>query len=181
MDTEYISPKEIYADDIRFIRKRLRLTQKEFSKLINVSDRTVQKWEQSETGIVGPIVPLIQMLFSSHSTYESLKVPDSKLKIRLWYMYRNEVCSIIDIDENYRRIKLYNYVSDISFRAFGRNTEPTFEDYEKFIESRCFPKSRDKIKLVLRDLDLPFYDPLMIVEKTKGRMAEDNFWIRVER
>ena len=27
----------------------------------------------------------------------------------------------------------------------------------------------------------PFYDPIMIIEKTEGRMAEDNFWIRIER
>lgn len=32
-----------------------------------------------------------------------------------------------------------------------------------------------------KTLDLPFYDPLMIIEKTKGWMAEDDFWIEVER
>lgn len=53
--------------------------------------------------------------------------------------------------------------------------EPTYEDYEVFLESRCFPKSRDKMKLILKDLDLPFYDPLMIIQKTEGRMAEDHF------
>lgn len=50
-----------------------------------------------------------------------------------------------------------------------------------FLESRCFPKSRDKMKLILKDLDLPFYDPLMIIQKTEGRMAEDHFWIQIER
>lgn len=53
--------------------------------------------------------------------------------------------------------------------------------YEEFLESRCFPSSRDKMKLVLKDLELPFYDPLMIIEKTGGRMAEDDFWIQIER
>ena len=33
----------------------------------------------------------------------------------------------------------------------------------------------------LRELDLPFYDPMMIIEKTEGRMAEDDFWIQIER
>ena len=37
------------------------------------------------------------------------------------------------------------------------------------------------MKLVLEDFDLPFYDPFLIIEKTEGRMAEDNFWIRIER
>ena len=37
------------------------------------------------------------------------------------------------------------------------------------------------MKLILKDLDLPFYDPLMIIQKTEGKMAEDHFWIRIER
>ena len=31
------------------------------------------------------------------------------------------------------------------------------------------------MKLILKDLDIPFYDPFMIIEKTQGRMSEDNF------
>ena len=63
----------------------------------------------------------------------------------------------------------------------GRNTEPSFDDYEEFLRSRCFPETRDKMKLELKRLGLPFYDPLMIIEKTEGRMADDHFWIRIER
>ncbi len=37
------------------------------------------------------------------------------------------------------------------------------------------------MKLILADLGLPFYDPFLIIEKTEGRMAEDNYWIRIER
>lgn len=37
------------------------------------------------------------------------------------------------------------------------------------------------MKLILKDLGLPFYDPIMIIEKTEGRMAEDDFWICIER
>ena len=36
-------------------------------------------------------------------------------------------------------------------------------------------------KLVLRDLGIPFYDPYLIIQKTEGRMAEDDFWIRIEK
>ena len=72
-------------------------------------------------------------------------------------------------------------MATIVYKAFGRNEKPTFEEYEEFLESRCFPRQRDKIKLVLEDLNLPFYDPFMIIEKTEGRMAEDDFWIRIER
>lgn len=34
---------------------------------------------------------------------------------------------------------------------------------------------------ILKELDLPFHNPLLIIEKTKGRMAEDNFSICIER
>lgn len=68
------------------------------------------------------------------------------------------------------------------FRAFGVVETPDYDQYLEFLESRCFPSSRDKMKLILKDLDLPFYDPMMmIIEKTEGRMAEDDFWIRIER
>lgn len=44
-----------------------------------------------------------------------------------------------------------------------------------------FRWTRDKMKLVLEDLKIPFYDPYLIIEKTEGRMAEDDFWIRIEK
>ena len=53
------------------------------------------------------------------------------------------------------------YTRDYVLRAFGREEHPTFEEYEAFLESRCFPKSRDKMKLILKDLDLPFYDSVV--------------------
>lgn len=63
----------------------------------------------------------------------------------------------------------------------AKTPEPGFEDYEEFLKTRCFPETRDKIKLELKRLGIPFYDPILIIEKTEGRMAEDKFWIRIER
>ena len=37
------------------------------------------------------------------------------------------------------------------------------------------------MKLILDDLGIPFYEPMLIIEKTEGKMAEDDFWIRIER
>ena len=67
------------------------------------------------------------------------------------------------------------------FRAFGVNESPSFKEYEEFMESRCFPRERDKMKIMLEALDIPFYDPILIIEKTQGRMAEDEFWLKIER
>ena len=66
------------------------------------------------------------------------------------------------------------------FHAFDPIEKPTYEDFEDFLESRCFPRTGDKMKIRLKELDLPFYDPFLIVQKTEGRMAEDDFWIRLE-
>lgn len=42
-----------------------------------------------------------------------------------------------------------------------------------------FSKSRDHAKTILKEMQLPFYDPLLIVEKTHGRMAGDHQWIMI--
>ena len=96
-------------------------------------------------------------------------------------MYNQMVCTIIDVNEMKREVCITNYTDNLMFRAFGAEESPNFQMYQEFLESRCFPKTRDKMKLILKDLDLPFYDPFMIIEKTEGRMAEDHFWIRIER
>lgn len=101
--------------------------------------------------------------------------------MRLWYMYDREICTVIDVDESRRQVKVYNFTDRYQFRAFGREENPDFPQYEAFLEERCFPKTRDKMKLILKEMDLPFYDPLLIIEKTEGRMAEDHFWIQIER
>ena len=62
-------------------------------------------------------------------------------KLRLSYMYENYTCTVIDIDEMNRLVRIRNYTNNIMMRAFGMNTEPTFEDYEEFLESRCFPRT----------------------------------------
>ena len=115
------------------------------------------------------------------TTWGELAIPEKVYPLRLWYMSGDQVSTIIDVDEQNRKVEIHNYTKDYIARAFGVIECPSFEDYEAFLESRCFPRTRDKMKLVLEDLGLPFYDPFMIIEKTEGRMAEDDFWIRKER
>lgn len=167
--------------ELKLIRKKLKLTQAEFAELANVSVKTIERWESGKKPVTGPIVTLVKILKESPQIQEALKISPQTYQMRLWYMHYDDVCTIIDVDERERVVKIYNYTNDYAFRAFGRNEKPTFEQYEEFLASRCFPSTRDKMKLVLRELDLPFYEPLMIIEKTQGRMAEDNFWIKIER
>lgn len=175
---EYNIPDAVTAAEIKEKRKELGVTQKEFASLVGVSKPTVERWEAGDKPICGPIVSLLRMLTPEY--VESIKVPEKAYPLRLWYMYENEPCTVIDVSDSKKKIKIKNFTDNMQFRAFGVNTEPTYEDYEEFLESRCFPKTRDKMKLILKDLELPFYDPFMIIQKTEGRMAEDDFWIKTE-
>ena len=177
---KYVIPEYISGEEIKKIRKSLKMTQKAFSEFIGVSVPTVERWESQEQ-VTGPVVPLVEILKRNKNIPEKLAVPTERLKLRLYYMFENMVCTIIDVDESERKVRIKNYIDNPQFRAFGINTEPSFEDYEEFLESRCFPRTRDKLKLELQRIGVPFYDPLLIVEKTEGRMAEDSFWIRIER
>lgn len=172
---------EIMADDIKHIRKKLSLTQAGFAQLANVSKKTVERWENGQKPITGPIVTLVKLLNDYPQIREEYVIPEKKYPMRLWYMLKNEVCTIIDVDEREKRVCVYNYTKDNIKRAFGKNEQPTFAEYETFLESRCFPRNRDKMKLILKEMDLPFYEPLMIIEKTAGKMAEDEFWLKIEK
>ena len=179
---EYVINSSVCGKDIRRAREVLDMTQKEFASFVCSSKRTIENWEsKEEQAITGPIVPLIEILLRQPELAEKLEYPKDRMRMRLIYMYKNMVCSVIDVDEPKRKVRVKNYIDNPLFRAFGRNTEPSFNDYEEFLRSRCFPETRDKMKLELKRLGLPFYDPLMIIEKTEGRMADDHFWIRIER
>ncbi len=178
---KYVVPDHVSSEEIKLIREVLGMTQKEFAEFAHVSKRTVERWEYSDEAITGPITVLADILIKDISFPGRLMIPDRKYKLRLWYMYHSFVCTIIDVDEMERRVEIHNYITNPIYRAFGVNTEPDYEDYEEFIRSRCFPETRDKLKLELKKLDIPFYDPIMIIEKTEGRMVDDDFWIRIER
>ena len=177
----FITPDYITADDLKRLRKLLNMTQKEFAMLIGCSKPTVERWERSSEQIRGPICLLLKLIEQDVQSVLKLRVPKKDTPIRLWYMYNQMVCTIIDVNELKREVRIYNCTDNVMFRAFGVTEKPDFEMYTEFLESRCFPEGRDKMKLVLKDLNLPFYDPFMIIEKTEGRMAEDDFWIRIER
>ena len=171
----------IAGEDIKTIRRKLQLTQGDFAHLVNVSQKTIERWETTDKPITGPIVTLIKVLNNNIRIEDELRIPPKVYPLRLWYMHKNEKCTMIDVDERNRQVQIKNYVKDYMLMAFGKEEHPTFEQYEAFIESRCFPKSRDKMKLMLKDLDIPFYEPFLIIQKTEGRMAEDDFWIEIER
>lgn len=106
--------------------------------------------------------------------------PDPKpgYTMRLTYMFRRTPCTIIDVDFLNQRIAIQNQTDDLLHRAFGILENPTWEDFEIFLKDRCFPATRGNAKELLASLNLTDHDPLQIVEKTQGRMAEDELWLK---
>ena len=178
---KYVIPDKIYPEDIKNTRKSLSMSQREFAEFVGVSKPTVERWEAKDEPVSGPIAMVIDML-RRHPEYEkTIRVPQKEMPIRLWYYHESMVCTIIDVDEIRQLVEIHNYTDNLLFRAFGVIEHPSFQQYRDFLESRCFPRDRDKQKIILKELGLPFYDPFLIIEKTEGRMSEDHFWIRIER
>lgn len=101
------------------------------------------------------------------------------VKVRMEYMYEEEVCSIIDVDFYHRKVFVENRTNQLILTAFGVNRHPDWEDFQEFLESRCFPRTRCQAKQILRENGMDFYEPMAIIEKTQGRMAEDHHWLRI--
>lgn len=83
----------------------------------------------------------------------------------LEYRNKDSLSTRIYVDYGNESVKIENFTDDLIERAFGANETPSFSDYEKFLESRCFPRTRDHVKWILRDLGLDSYEPLTIVKR----------------
>lgn len=101
-----------------------------------------------------------------------------KYGMRIDFMYKRSVCTTIFVDFWNEKIKITNKTDDILHRAFGVNENPTWDDFNTFLIDRCFSKSRGDRKTVLKAIGIDSYDPIQIVEQTKGKTYEDNQWMR---
>ncbi len=178
---QYAIASTITAQEIKLLRKSLGLTQAQFAGFVNVSVKTIERWEIQKTPIKGEIVTLCRLIREDPGCIARFRVPQCHAPLRLFYGREEDIYSIIDVSQQEKQVRVHHFTKDVMRRAFGKIEEPTYEQYEMFLKSRCFPESMDKMKLLLEELNLPFYDPLMIIEKTEGRMADDDFWLRVER
>lgn len=105
------------------------------------------------------------------------KNPD--FTMRMNFMNGQQLCTVIDIDFKHEVVRMKNYTDRIPLRAFGVVENPSWVDFEEFLKERCLPASRAGLKDILREMDVPFFDPLLIIEKTNGRMAGDHQWVQI--
>ena len=109
----FVTPEYTTAKEIKQIRKELHLTQKEFAEFINCSKPTVERWERSEEVIRGPIVPFLKMLQKYPEYEQEVKVPEKVWSLRIWYMYEQDVCTLIDVNDLERNVKIRNYKDSV--------------------------------------------------------------------
>lgn len=60
------------------------------------------------------------------------------------------------------------------------SSNPTLSDFDKFLESRCFERTREDAPQLLKWYGLAEYTPLGICKKSFGRKMEDTVWIRFD-
>ena len=92
----------------------------------------------------------------------------------------DKLCSTICADLTDETLIVENHIADPVKTAFGNNMLPTWADFQSFLEERCIPRQRAGLREYLEAIGLDEYAPLAIIQKTDGRMAEDEQWIEVE-
>lgn len=101
--------------------------------------------------------------------------------VRILRLYdRDELCSTIYADITEQTVAIENQPVSPIKTAFGNNFLPDWEDFQRFLAERCIPQYRAGLREYLEALGLEEYDPLAIIEKTGGRMAEDQQWLTIE-
>lgn len=90
------------------------------------------------------------------------------------------LCSIIYADFAEHTLVVENEDVPPFKTAFGNNLFPSWNDFQQFLEERCVPRQRAGLREYLEALGLGEYDPMAIIEKTGGHMAEDQQWLSVE-
>lgn len=139
-----------------------RLVPVEADDNVNFLCRTLEYWKKINEHIEG--VELAEL---------------EKYNLKYEYMDGEKLATEILVNFSDKKVRIKNHTDEILNRAFGVNVTPNWQDFNDFIEERCFPKNRDMLKDVLSDYGLSDFDAFRIVEETGGVMAGDRKWIRV--
>lgn len=153
------------------------LTVSALAKEYGVSRQTLSAYLNKKDPQMEAIIESLKVWRELNRPFKEVNVVDYTM--RMDFMCDDMCCTQILVDFIHEKIEIKNTTDKIMLRAFGININPTWEEFMEFLEERCFPRTRDNLKLILQDLDLDFYDPLYIIEKTQGRMGEDMQWLKV--
>lgn len=109
------------------------------------------------------------------------KRPNKDFSLRMDFMHKQRVCTEIYVDLKNKKVKAVNRTGNPLYRAFGINENPDWQDFNDFLEERCFPRTRANRKDILNSLGLTGgYEPLDIISLNGGRSADDNQYINIK-
>lgn len=158
-------------------KRKQGITVSALAKEYGVSRQTLSTYLNKKDQYTETIIESLRVWREFNRLFKDVNLADYTM--RMDFMCENDCCTMILVDFKHEKVEVINTTDKIMLRAFGININPTWEDFMEFLEERCFPRTRDNLKLILRDLNLDFYDPLYIVEKTQGRMGEDMQWLKI--
>ena len=115
----------------------------------------------------------------SMEQYKATRLAQGHDLMEIHYYNGDTLCTLIYADKTVQDLCAENHTNNLVKTAFGKNSLPTWADLEAFLEERCIPRQRAGLREYLEALGLDEYDPLAIIQKTKGRMAEDDQWMEV--
>lgn len=81
---------------------------------------------------------------------------------------------ILDLDSDY--ISTERLTEDKKYQVFG--FEPNKAQMFRFLEMRCFERTRPDTKQLLAGMGLDSYNPYEIVKKSHGFTYDDQIWIK---
>ena len=139
---------------------------------LSLTDTKMEILFDGERIIVSPHLSMVEFLKKKKSLGHKI--------LKLEFYDEEVLCTKIIADFTDETLSVENTTGHIVKTAFGKNEVPTWEDLQNFLEERCVPRSRSGIREYLETIGVEEYNPLEIIKKTGGRMAEDNQWIKLE-
>lgn len=93
-------------------------------------------------------------------------------------MWVDDVMTHLWVDWDAKTLRIENHMESRLHLPFGKFLNPSWEQFERFLSSRVFPRNRRNAKVLLDLLDLDVYDPMAICRKTHGTTSSDHMWLR---
>ena len=140
-------------------------------KELGIDERKAEIYYDGKAITIVPVLSASEFLEKKRNAGHDIKI--------LEYYNMDKLCSRIYADYSDKEVKVENFTENLVKTAFGKDSYISWEQYMAFLEDRCISRNRDGIREYLESIGLYEYEPLEIIKKTEGRMAEDSQWIKV--
>lgn len=161
-------------------RKKLNLTQKELAEQTGLNIRLIQDYEQGHRDLAhASVLNAYRIAAALNCNVDDLIEDDLPAKqydgLRMSVYYCAEKTADVHVSKN--KVFVKRYTRNAVKQIFFADQMNTFQ-LSKVFESRLWPRNRDNIDIILKSMDLEFYNPLEMVRKTHGRMYNDHIWFK---